>query len=115
MADLWVMGTSMHKNRSGPLVRADAITHLMASTEKVTASQIGSDDAITLVHRDSVGHGYQGPHPVPEDFHLALLAKLPEARRQAQGSEEDLILFPGLDDNQQWDWSVMTVTELWTG
>ncbi len=115
MADIWVLGTSMHKDKSGSLVRADAITHLMASTEKVTASQIGSDDVITLVHQDSVGHGYRGSHPVPEDFHLALLAKLPEARKQACDSEEDLILFADLDDNEQWDWSVFPVSEIWTG
>lgn len=29
-------GTTMHKDRSGPLVRAGAITHLMANTEKLT-------------------------------------------------------------------------------
>ncbi|MEU2769318.1 hypothetical protein ABZ628_21545 [Streptomyces diastaticus] len=105
----------MTMDRSGPLVRADSITHLMASTEKVVATQIGSDDVITLVHQDSVGHGLRGPHPVPWDFHLALLAKLPEARKLAQDSEEDLLLFPSLDDNQEWDWSVMTVSELRNG
>jgi hypothetical protein len=103
------------RTRAARWSRADAITHLLASTEKVTASQIGSDDVITLVHQDSIGHGYRGAHPVPENFHLALLVKLPEARKQAQESEADVILFPGLDDNEQWDWSVMAVSELWTG
>ncbi|MFF4647699.1 hypothetical protein [Streptomyces sp. NPDC001389] len=115
MAHIWVMGTTMHRDRSGPLVRADGITHLMANTEKLTASRLGSDDVITLVHQESVGHGYDGPHPVPEDFHLALLSALSGARKKAQDSDEDLVLFPSLDDNRQWDWSVMTISELWTG
>jgi hypothetical protein len=114
VADIWVLGTSMHKDKSGPLVRADAITHLLASTEKVTASQIGSDDVITLVHQDSVGHGYRGAHPVPDHFHLALLRKFTEARKQVQGSEEDLIVFADLDDNEQWEWAVFPVSEIWT-
>jgi hypothetical protein len=114
VADIWVLGTSMDKDRSGPLVRVDAITHLMASTEKLTASQVGSDDTITLVHKDSMGHGGPAPH-LPEDFHLALLAKLPEARKMARDSEEDLVVLADLDDNRQWDWSVFPASELWTG
>ncbi|MET7718616.1 hypothetical protein [Streptomyces sp. NPDC005407] len=87
MADIWVLGTRMHEDRSGPLVRADAITTSWPPP-KLTASQIGSDDAITLVHKDSVGHGYPAP-ALPEDFHLALLAKLPEARKLARDSDEE--------------------------
>ncbi|MFF4331166.1 hypothetical protein ACFYZT_32255 [Streptomyces sp. NPDC001591] len=115
MADIWVMGTTMQAGRSGPLVRADAITHLIASTEKVTASRLGSEDVITLVHRDSVGHGYDGSHDVPDDFHVALLHALTEARGKAQGSAEDLVLFPDLDDNRKWQWSIIQISELWSG
>ena len=42
-----------------------------------------------------------------------MLAKLAEARKQAQGSDEDLVLYADLDDNGQWGWSVFTVSQLW--
>ncbi|MEU9700294.1 hypothetical protein [Streptomyces sp. NPDC047981] len=116
MPDIWVMGTTQHEGRSGQLVRADAITHLSATVDKVTASRIGSEDAVTLVHKDAFGLGVPEPLPsLPEDFHLALLVKLGEARTQARDGKEDLVLVPGVDDNKEWDWTIVRASELWTG
>ncbi|MFE4263435.1 hypothetical protein [Streptomyces sp. NPDC056883] len=115
MSDVWVLGTHLQEGNSGSLVRADAITHLQASTEKVTASRIGSEDSVVLAHKDS--EGLCGPAPVlPEDFHLALLVVINEARRQARaGGDEDLVVLADLDDNKKWDWSVFPLSEVYTG
>ncbi|WP_374778591.1 hypothetical protein OG756_41870 (plasmid) [Streptomyces sp. NBC_01310] len=114
MPDVWVMGTTLHEGRSGQLVRADAITYLSATVDKVTASRIGSDEAATLAHKSAFGLGAPAPL-LPEDFHLALLVTLGEAREQARDGKEDLVVVPGLDDNKEWDWSIVPVSELWTG
>ncbi|MEV8336565.1 hypothetical protein [Streptomyces niveus] len=114
MADIWVKGTHLHKDRFGQLVRADAITRLQASTEKVTASQIGSDGTVMLAHKESLGLGAPAP-ALPEDFHLALLVKIGEARKQARSGGDDLIVLPDLDDDKEWDWSIVPLSELWTG
>lgn len=115
MADIWVLGTHLHEGSYGSLVRADAITHLQASTEKVTASRIGSEDTVVLAHKDSLVLG--GPAPVlPEDFHLGLLAMINEARKKARaGGDGDLVVLADLDDNKKWDWSVFPLSELYTG
>ncbi|PNE43442.1 hypothetical protein [Streptomyces noursei] len=114
MANIWVLCSSLPSD-SSQSVRADDITHLIASTEKLTASRLGSDTVVTLAHRDWEGLGVPVPNDLPEDFGLALLAKLAEARKQAQNSEEDLVLLADLDDNRQWDWSVFPISELWPG
>ncbi|MCX5278113.1 MULTISPECIES: hypothetical protein [Streptomyces] len=114
MADTWILGTTLHENRSGQLVRADDVSHLLATGDSVTASRIGSDDAVTLAHKDAVG--LEAPAPsLPEDFHLALLVTLGKARKQARDSEEDLVVVPGIDDNKEWDWTIVPISELWTG
>ncbi|MEU9072384.1 hypothetical protein AB0D60_36545 [Streptomyces sp. NPDC048306] len=66
------------------------------------------EQVVTLVHKDA-----ERGTVLPENFHLALLVKLAEARAQAHNSDEDLILFADLDDNRQWEWSVFTASELW--
>lgn len=115
MADIWVLGTHLREGSSGSLVRADTITHLQASPEQVTASQFGSEATVMLAHKDSVDLG--APAPVlPEDFHLALLVMINEAGRKARaGGDEDLVVLADLDDNKQWDWSVIPLAELYAG
>ena len=54
MADIWVMGRRMHRGRSSQLVRADAVTHLMASDEKLSATRIESGEFVTLIDKDAV-------------------------------------------------------------
>ncbi|WP_331730596.1 hypothetical protein OHV05_36895 (plasmid) [Kitasatospora sp. NBC_00070] len=107
MADIWVLSWGQDRGRSGQLVRAGAITHLLASEERVSASRVESDEVVRLV-------GSTGPGALlPEDFHLALLVKLGQARKQARDSDKDLVLVADLDDDSEWDWSVFTVSELW--
>jgi hypothetical protein len=102
MADIWILGTTLHQDRGGPLVRADEISHLRTTGDKLTASRIGTNDEVTLVHKGAVGLGVPAPLPLlPEHFHLALLVTLGEARQQARNSEEDLVVVPGLDDNKE--------------
>ncbi|MFI5748904.1 hypothetical protein ACIBBE_23915 [Streptomyces sp. NPDC051644] len=114
MAEIWVLGTRLNMDRSGQLVRASDISHLLACNEKITAARIGSDDTVMLAHKDGVGLGAPAPL-LPENFHLALLVKLGEARKQAHDNGEDLVVLPGLDDNKEWDWSIVPASELWAG
>lgn len=114
MPDIWILGTTLREDGSGQLVRADAISHLLATADELTASRLGSDDTVTLVHKGAVGLGAPAPR-LPEDFHLALLAKLGEARTRAVESKEDLVILPDLDDDQAWNWSVFPLSELWPG
>ncbi|WP_141746882.1 hypothetical protein [Streptomyces agglomeratus] len=110
MADVWVLSPSHSEPEKSRLIRSDAITYLSTSAEELVAARVGSDDTVVLVHRAT-----QGGRDLPEDFHLAYLAKLAVARGRARVSEEDLVLLADTDDNGAWDWSVLPVSELWPG
>jgi hypothetical protein len=106
MADIWVLGRSRLDSRSGQLVRADAITYLTASAERLTASRLETDEVAVLIS--------DAKPPLPENFHLALLVELGVARKMARDGDEDLVVLADLDDDHRWDWSVFPVSELWT-
>ncbi|MFD9339864.1 hypothetical protein ACFWBF_36645 [Streptomyces sp. NPDC060028] len=96
-ADIWVMGGGLLENPYGQLIRADAISHLAACEDKLTASRLGSAEAVTLAHKDK-----ERDTDLPRNFHLRLLAKLSEARNQARNTDEDLVLFADLDHHGTW-------------
>ncbi|MEV6956111.1 hypothetical protein [Streptomyces sp. NPDC051183] len=111
MSAVWVKGTTLHEDHFGQLVRADLIGHLLGSTEEVAAAQIGSETTVMLAHKASIGLGATPPD-LPENFHLALLAKIAEARKEALESPEDLIILADLDDNNEWDWSIFPTSAI---
>src|SRR4051794_28138441 len=69
VAKIWILAASQQPGESS-LVRADDITHLIASHETLSASRVASDTFITLVHRD------QETKYLPENFDLALLVEV---------------------------------------
>ncbi|MEU2856782.1 hypothetical protein [Streptomyces syringium] len=109
MADIWVLCQDQRKDKS-TLVRADAITYLSVSDEKLTAARLESNEVVTLVHRDA-----EGGKPLPEHFNLKLLALISEIRDSAREGDEDLVLMAALDDHGRWAWSVFSVSELCDG
>lgn len=111
MAAVWVKGTTLNENEFGDLVRADLIGHLSGSTQEVSAAQLGSGTKVMLAHKESIGLGAPAPE-LPQNFHLALMAKIGEAREQALGSMDDLIILADLDDNRQWGWSILPAPDL---
>lgn len=104
MADIWVLSQSVADLST--LVRADAITYLSASREKVSGARLETAHTVLLAHRAEQGRD------LPDNFHVAFLAKLAQARVQAETSEEDLVLMARLDSQGAWNWTVLPVTEL---
>lgn len=110
MADIWVLCQSPTRHHESSLVRVDTISWMRATPEQLSGGAMGSQETVVLAQR-ATEHGTF----LPEDFQLALLAQIGEARERAQNSGEDQVLRAELDEAGAWGWMVAHAREMWPG
>ncbi|MFD5489508.1 hypothetical protein ACFWIV_29040 [Streptomyces virginiae] len=112
MTNIWIMRKTQDPAGGRDrrvMVRADAITYLIADDRQVRAAELGSDNTTVLADKKDAG---PSAPPLPEGFNADMQYMVSDLRRQlaADGDSEDHVLIAQVVDGE-WEWRAFAASE----